>query len=89
MPYARGQQVKVWIDQNYPTAWHNNPTSNWQWMPAVVSHYVDMPPHVTCIVASHLCMKHPILTNVWQTTQTFNSADVRPLSGDVRAGFGL
>eukprot|EP00957_Ditylum_brightwellii_P038017 2875323-Ditylum_brightwellii.AAC.1 len=40
MPYARGQQVKVWIDQNNLTAWDNNQTSNWQWTPTV-SHVVQ------------------------------------------------
>eukprot|EP00957_Ditylum_brightwellii_P186748 14220209-Ditylum_brightwellii.AAC.1 len=89
MPYTRGQQVEVWIDQNNPTACHNNPISNWQWTPAVVIYYVDTPPCVTCIVASWPYMQHPILTSVWQTTQTFNSADVRPLGGDAGAGFGL
>eukprot|EP00957_Ditylum_brightwellii_P086142 6554409-Ditylum_brightwellii.AAC.1 len=64
MPYTRGHQVKVWIDQNNPNAWHNNPTSNWQWTPAVVTHYMDMPPCVTCIAASRPYMKRPILTSV-------------------------
>eukprot|EP00957_Ditylum_brightwellii_P049484 3753461-Ditylum_brightwellii.AAC.1 len=89
MPHARGQQVKFWIDQNNSITWHNNPTSNWQCVPAVVTHYVNTPPCVTCIVASHPYLKPPILTSVWQTTQTFNSADVRPLGADVEAGFGL
>eukprot|EP00957_Ditylum_brightwellii_P057844 4386542-Ditylum_brightwellii.AAC.1 len=64
MPYSRGQQVEVWIDQNNPTAWHNNTISNWQWTPAVVTHYVDMPPRITCIMASCPYMQHPILTSV-------------------------
>eukprot|EP00957_Ditylum_brightwellii_P052910 4011752-Ditylum_brightwellii.AAC.1 len=75
MPYIMGQPFKVWIDQNNPTVWHNNAISSWQWTPAVVTHYVDMTPGVTCIVTSHPYMQHPILTSVWQTTQTFDSAD--------------
>eukprot|EP00957_Ditylum_brightwellii_P199501 15207724-Ditylum_brightwellii.AAC.1 len=63
MPCTRGQHVKVWIDQNNPTAWYNNPTSNWQWMPAVVTHYLDMPPHVTCIMATCPYQTPPILTS--------------------------
>eukprot|EP00957_Ditylum_brightwellii_P033318 2524787-Ditylum_brightwellii.AAC.1 len=78
MPYTRGQQVKVWIDQNNLTAWHNNAISNWQGMSAMVTHYVDTPPRVTCIVTSCPYMQYPILTSVWQTTQTFDSADMRP-----------
>eukprot|EP00957_Ditylum_brightwellii_P125078 9533995-Ditylum_brightwellii.AAC.1 len=68
MPYARGQQVEVWIDQNNPNAWHTNAIQNWQWTPAVVTHYVDTPPRVTCIVASSPYLQHPVFTSVWQTT---------------------
>eukprot|EP00957_Ditylum_brightwellii_P081353 6188487-Ditylum_brightwellii.AAC.1 len=85
MPYTRGQQVEVWIDQNNPIACHSSTISNWQWTPAVVTHYVDTSPHVTFIVASCPYMHHPILTSVWQTTQTFDSADVRLLGGDAAA----
>eukprot|EP00957_Ditylum_brightwellii_P186655 14211604-Ditylum_brightwellii.AAC.1 len=63
MPCARGQHVEVWIDQNNLTARHNNPTSNWQWMSAVVIHYLDTPPHVTCIMATCPYLTPPILTS--------------------------
>eukprot|EP00957_Ditylum_brightwellii_P017001 1281497-Ditylum_brightwellii.AAC.1 len=72
MPYARGQHVEVWIDQNNPTAWYNNSTSNWQWSPAVVTHYLDTPHSVTCIVATRPYQAPPILTSVWQATKTIN-----------------
>eukprot|EP00957_Ditylum_brightwellii_P192116 14624281-Ditylum_brightwellii.AAC.1 len=58
-------------------------------MPGVVTHYLDTPPHVTCIMATHPYLTPPILTSVWQTTQTFNIIDVRPIDADVAAGFGL
>eukprot|EP00957_Ditylum_brightwellii_P152285 11594216-Ditylum_brightwellii.AAC.1 len=82
MPYGRGQHIKVWIDQHNPTAWYNNPTSNWQWTPAVVMHYLDTPPNVTCIVASCPYQTPSILTSVWQTTKTFNMVDVRAIEVD-------
>jgi hypothetical protein len=89
MSYARGQHIKVWCDQNNPTAWYNNPTSNWQWKSTVVTHYLDTPPSVTCIVASHPYQTPPILTSVWQTTKTFNMVDVRAIEVDKGAGIGL
>eukprot|EP00957_Ditylum_brightwellii_P016465 1237555-Ditylum_brightwellii.AAC.1 len=82
MPYARGQHVEVWIDQNNPTAWCNNPTSNWQWTPTVVTHYSDTPPSVTCIMASPPYHTPPILTSVWQMTKTFNMVDDRAIEVD-------
>eukprot|EP00957_Ditylum_brightwellii_P135108 10301267-Ditylum_brightwellii.AAC.1 len=85
MPYARGQQVKVWIDQNNPNAWHTNAIQNWQWIPAVVTNSVDMPPRISCIVASPLYLQYPVFTSVLQTTLTFDSANMRPLGGDAAA----
>ena len=89
MPYARGQQAKIWIDQNNPNAWRINPIQNWQWTPAVVTYYDAMHFHVTCIVASPPYLQYPVFTSVWQTMQTFDSANVRPLGGDAAAGFGI
>eukprot|EP00957_Ditylum_brightwellii_P020661 1558159-Ditylum_brightwellii.AAC.1 len=89
MSYTRGQYVEVWIDQNNPTAWYNNPTSIWQCTPAVVTHYLDTPPCVTYIVSSCPYQTPPILISVWQTTKTFNIADVRAIEADKGAGFGL
>eukprot|EP00957_Ditylum_brightwellii_P183191 13953635-Ditylum_brightwellii.AAC.1 len=89
MPYTRGQHMEVWIDQNNPTAWYNNPTSNWQWTPAVLTHYSNTPPSMTCIVASHPYQTPPILTSVWQMMKTFNMVDVRAIEAYKGAGIGL
>eukprot|EP00957_Ditylum_brightwellii_P027017 2043243-Ditylum_brightwellii.AAC.1 len=89
MPYARGQQVEIWIDQNNPNTWHTNPIQNWQWTPAVVAYYDTVHFCVTCIVASYPYLQFPDFTSVWQTTQTFDSVNVRPLGGDAAAGFGV
>eukprot|EP00957_Ditylum_brightwellii_P169411 12894214-Ditylum_brightwellii.AAC.1 len=82
MPYARGQQVKVWIDQNNPIAWDNNPNSNWQWTPAVAMHCLDTPPSMTYIVASCPYLTPPTFTSSWQTTKTFNMVAVRAIKAD-------
>eukprot|EP00957_Ditylum_brightwellii_P135470 10328849-Ditylum_brightwellii.AAC.1 len=68
MPYARGQQVEVWIDQNNSNIWRTNAIRNWQWMPTVVTNYVDIPPHATCIVVSPPYLQYPVVASVWQTT---------------------
>eukprot|EP00957_Ditylum_brightwellii_P063451 4816585-Ditylum_brightwellii.AAC.1 len=82
MPYARGQQVRVWMDQNNPSAWDISPTSNWQWTPAVVAYYADTPPSVTCVVASCPYQKHPSVTSSWQKTKTFNVVDLKAIEAD-------
>eukprot|EP00957_Ditylum_brightwellii_P187441 14275562-Ditylum_brightwellii.AAC.1 len=89
MPYTRGQQVEVWIDQNNPTAWDNNLTSNWQWTPAVVMYCLDTPPSVTCIVAIYPYQTPHTFTSSWQTTKTFNMVDVRAIKADKGASIGL
>ena len=89
MPYAEGQQVEVWIDQNNLHLWRINPTQNWQWTPAVVTNYVDMPPRVWCIVASPPYMRYPVFTSSWQTTHSIDITNVRPLGGDAAARFGV
>jgi len=88
MPYAKGQQVEVLVDRNNLHPWRINPTQNWQWTPAVVTNYVDMPPRVWCIVASPPYVCYPLFTSSWQTTHSFDSTNVRPLGGDVAGGFG-
>eukprot|EP00957_Ditylum_brightwellii_P007238 549884-Ditylum_brightwellii.AAC.3 len=82
MLYASGQQVMVWIDQNNPSTWDTSSTSNWQWTPAVVMHYLDTPPSVTCVVASFPNQKHLTFTSSWQTTKTFNMVDVKTIKAD-------
>eukprot|EP00957_Ditylum_brightwellii_P128639 9813212-Ditylum_brightwellii.AAC.1 len=82
MPYTREQQVVVWIDQNNPSAWDTNPTSNWQWTPAAVTHYLDTLHSVTCVGASHPQQKHPTFTSSWQTTKMFNVVDVKAIEVD-------
>eukprot|EP00957_Ditylum_brightwellii_P125819 9591593-Ditylum_brightwellii.AAC.1 len=72
MPYVRGQQVMVWMDQNNLSAWDTSPTSNWQWTSTVVTCYSDTPSSVTCVVVSHPYQKHPTVASSWQTTKTFN-----------------
>eukprot|EP00957_Ditylum_brightwellii_P151304 11521458-Ditylum_brightwellii.AAC.1 len=69
---TRGQQVTVWMDQNNPSVWGTSPTSNWQWTPAVVTHYLDTSHSVTYVVASHPYQKHPTVTSSWQMTKTFS-----------------
>eukprot|EP00957_Ditylum_brightwellii_P178237 13575402-Ditylum_brightwellii.AAC.1 len=61
MSYTRGHHVEIWIDQKNPTAWYNNTTSNWQWTPAVFTHYLDTSHSVTCIMASHPYQTPPTL----------------------------
>ena len=89
MPCTRGQKVMVWMDQNNLSAWDTSPTSNWQWTPAVVMHYTDTPPSVTCIVASHPYQKPPTVASSWQTTKMFNVVDIRQNKVDKDAGIGL
>eukprot|EP00957_Ditylum_brightwellii_P132823 10128122-Ditylum_brightwellii.AAC.1 len=89
MSYARGQHIEVWIDQNNPTAWYNNPTSNWQWTPAVITHYSDTTPSVTCIVASCPYQTSLTFASVWKMTKTFNIVDVMAIKTDKGAGIGL
>eukprot|EP00957_Ditylum_brightwellii_P065664 4980024-Ditylum_brightwellii.AAC.1 len=72
----------VWIDQNNPFAWDTSPTSNWQWTSAVVTHYLDTPPSVACVVASHPYHKHPTCTSSWQTMKMFNAVDVKAIKAD-------
>eukprot|EP00957_Ditylum_brightwellii_P198495 15128036-Ditylum_brightwellii.AAC.1 len=80
MPYASGQQVvMVWIDQNNPSAWDTGSASNWQWTPAVVTHYSDTPPSVTYVVASRPYQKHPTFTSFGQTPKTFNMVDAKAI----------
>eukprot|EP00957_Ditylum_brightwellii_P079765 6065426-Ditylum_brightwellii.AAC.1 len=73
MPYANRQQVMIWIDQKKPYAWDISTTSNWQWTPAVVTHYSDTPPSVTCVVMAKM----------------FNMVDVKAIEADKGAGIGL
>eukprot|EP00957_Ditylum_brightwellii_P147435 11226536-Ditylum_brightwellii.AAC.1 len=61
MPYAEGQQVEVWIDQNNLHPWLSNPTQNWKWTLALVTSYDDNPPCVRCLVASSPYMRYPVL----------------------------
>eukprot|EP00957_Ditylum_brightwellii_P164225 12502949-Ditylum_brightwellii.AAC.1 len=44
---------------------------------------------VTCIVATRPYLTPPILTRAWQTAQTFNIVDTRPINADAGADFGL
>eukprot|EP00957_Ditylum_brightwellii_P117520 8963205-Ditylum_brightwellii.AAC.1 len=83
MLYMRDKQVMVWIDQNNPHAWDTNPTSNWQWIPAVAMHYLDTPPSITCIVISHPYQKPPTFTSSLQTTKKFDVIDARPIEADL------
>eukprot|EP00957_Ditylum_brightwellii_P153824 11708623-Ditylum_brightwellii.AAC.1 len=85
--FSKSKYIPVY--QNNGNAWQNNAIYNCQWAPAMVTQYVDTPPCLTCIVESYPYMQHPILTSVWQMTQTSDSADVRPLGGDAAAGFDL
>eukprot|EP00957_Ditylum_brightwellii_P096941 7382315-Ditylum_brightwellii.AAC.1 len=89
MPYARGQQVMVWMDQNNLSAWDTSPTSNRQWTPAVVTYYSDILPSVTCVVASHPYQKYTTVTSSWQTTKMFNVVDIKAIEADKCAGIGL
>eukprot|EP00957_Ditylum_brightwellii_P201324 15325096-Ditylum_brightwellii.AAC.1 len=79
----------VWIDQNNPSVWDTSPTFNWQWTPAVVTHYLDTPPSVTCIVASHPYQKPPTFTSSWQMTKMFNVVGVKAIKADQSTGIGL
>eukprot|EP00957_Ditylum_brightwellii_P183425 13972169-Ditylum_brightwellii.AAC.1 len=72
----------VWIDQNNPSAWDTSPTSKWQWIPAVVTHYLDTPPSVTCIVASHPYQKPPTFTSSWQMMKMLNVVYVKAIEVD-------
>eukprot|EP00957_Ditylum_brightwellii_P132304 10088123-Ditylum_brightwellii.AAC.1 len=89
MPYASRQQVMAWMDKNNLSAWDTSLTSNWQWTLAVVTHYSDTSPSVTCAVASCPYQKHPIVTSPWQITKAFNVVDVTAIEVDKCAGIGL
>eukprot|EP00957_Ditylum_brightwellii_P170486 12976963-Ditylum_brightwellii.AAC.1 len=82
MPYARGKQVMVWMDQSNLSAWDTSPTSNWQWTPDVVTYQSDTQHSVTCVVASLPYQKHPIVTSSWQMTKAFSVVDVKTIEVD-------
>eukprot|EP00957_Ditylum_brightwellii_P196243 14952515-Ditylum_brightwellii.AAC.1 len=77
------------MDQDNPSAWDTSLTSNWQWTPAVVVHYSDIPPSFTCVMASCPYQKHHTFTSYWQTTKTFSMVDAKAIEVDKCTGIGL
>ena len=97
MQYAKNQQVEVLVDRNnVHRGWGpNNPVQDWQWTPATVMNYYpqynNMSPKVVCLVARHPFVEFPVfpVDAGWGTplTHTVDIHKVRPLEGDVAAGF--